>query len=257
MANKRGRKRNSGERYPSGDLKPVIAPALWGRIRDDLGGRFNPFLRTELSRLSHHRVLSDRQTLAGFYIGDIYRQYYDQKDPPKTPHGCNSLDKIKLRLSSRQSLVFSAEKISEKEWRTIQNEVEALPQKLRSAVLDLCVLNEPINPTIYPEMRVFLDRIARVCEADWARYQAPELTFPKRRTSTKVAPKPSDDDVDGAVVEKILLTLRPDLKAEEVSDTKDMFLAYRDRENFRQEKLANGTASRGSPRARKEQLKST
>jgi hypothetical protein len=256
MANKRGRKRKSGERYPSGDLKPVIAPALWGRIRD-IDGRHNPIFRTELSRLSFHGELSNTQTLAGFYIGDIYRRYYDQKNPPKTPHGWNSLDKTGLRLSSRQPLVFSAEKMSEKEWRTIENEVEALPQKLRSAVLDLCVLNEPINPMIYPEVCRFLDRIAHICEADWAHYQAPGLTVPKRRASTKAAAKPSDDDVDGAAVEKILLRLRPDLKAKEVSDMRDMFLAYRDRENFRQEKHANGKALRrerfGNPsRARKE-----
>jgi hypothetical protein len=68
--------------------------------------------------------------------------------------------------------------MSEKEWRTIENEVEALPQKLRSAVLDLCVLNEPIIPMIHPEVRHFLDRIAHICEPAWARYQAPELTFP-------------------------------------------------------------------------------
>ena len=199
MANKRGRKRKSGERYPSGDLKPVIAPSLWRRIWDH-GGEFNPLFRTELSRLSYHGELSDRQTLAGFYIGDIYRRYYGQKNSPKTPHGSNSLDKIELRLSSRQPLLFSAEKMIEKEWRTIENEVEALPQKLRSAVLDLCVLNEPINPMIYPEVRHFLDCTAHICEPDWARYQAPELTFPKRRRSTKVAAKPSNDDVDGAAV---------------------------------------------------------
>jgi hypothetical protein len=242
MENKRGRKRKTGERYPSGDLKPAIAPALWRRIRDH-GGEFNPLLRTELCRLSYHGELSDRQTLAGFYIGDIYRRYYGQKNSPKTPHGCNSLDKIELRLSSRQPLVFSAEKMGEKEWRTIENEVEAQPQKLSSAVLDLCVLNEPIIPTIYPEVRHFLDRIAHICEPDWAHYQAPELTFPKRRRSTKVAVKPSDDDVDVAVVEKILLTLRPDLKAKELSNASDMFSAHRDRENFRQEKLADAKAS--------------
>jgi hypothetical protein len=67
--------------------------------------------------------------------------------------------------------------------------------------------------------------------------------IPERRRSTKVAAKPSDDDVDVAVVEKILSTLRPDLKAKELSNASDMFSALRDRENFRQEKLADEKAS--------------
>jgi hypothetical protein len=88
--------------------------------------------------------------------------------------------------------------------------------------------------------------------ADDAAHAAPHcafqiMIFPKRRRSTKAAVKPSDDDVDVAVVEKILLTLRPDLKAKELSNASDMFSAHRDREIFRQEKLANAKASPRKP----------
>ena len=68
-----------------------------------------------------------------------------------------------------------------------------LPQALRDAVLDLCVLNEPINPTLYPKMCEFLDRIGRICEADWAHYQTPKLTLPKAHPKTDAVSKLSDD----------------------------------------------------------------
>ncbi|HUI14736.1 MAG TPA: thiamine pyrophosphate-dependent enzyme [Xanthobacteraceae bacterium] len=123
--------------------------------------------------------MSDRQTLAGFYIGDIYRRYYGHGNPPTTAHGRNSLGQSKLRVNSRQLLMFTAEKLSENEWCTIENEVESLPYELRSAVLDLCVLNEPINSRLYAEMCRFLDRIADISEPDWARHHAPKVTFPK------------------------------------------------------------------------------
>jgi hypothetical protein len=208
MGNKRGRKRKSGERYPSGDLKPPVPPAAWGRIRD-LG---NPIFRTELGRLSFHRMLSDVQTHAGFYIGDIYRHFGGQENPRKTPAGRKSSEKIDRRLNSRQPLLFSAKDMRAEDWRTIENEVDALPKTLRTAVLDLCVFDRAINSRIYPELRDFLDRIARICAAHWARYQAPKMTFPKRRRRTEAAAKPSEDDADGAVVEEILSTLRPDLR---------------------------------------------
>jgi len=238
MANKRGRKRKPGERYPSGDLKPATAPALWARIRGVLG-EFDPIARTELTRLSFADVLSAAQTQAGFYIGDIYRQYFSQKDRQSTPHRRKCFQKIESRLYSRQPLLFIAKDFRVEEWRNIENEVEALPQTLRGAVLDLCLFNEPINPVIYRELRVFLDRIARICGKDWARYQPRELRFPKPVRSTKVTIKSNDEDVDVTVFEKILLRLRPDLNAKEVSDVRDMLLAIRDREDFRQAKLAN------------------
>jgi hypothetical protein len=146
-------------------------------------------------------------------------------------------------LYSRQPLLFIAKDFRVEEWRTIESEVEALPQTLRGAVLDLCVFNEPINPMIYPEMRDFLDRIARICGKDWARYQARELTLPKRRPRTEVTAKSYDEDVDGTAFEKILLRLKPDLNAKEVADARDMFLAIRDREDFRQAKLADRESS--------------
>jgi hypothetical protein len=250
MANKRGRKRKPGERYPSGDLKPAIAPAFWARIRD-IGGKSNPIFRTELYRLSVHHVLSDAQTLAGFYVGDIYRQYCTEKTLETTPHRRKSSDDmIDSRMNSRQPLLFSGKGMRAEQWHTVENEVEALLRPLRSAVLDLCVLNQPINSVIYPEMRNFLDHMAGICGADLAHSQVRKLTFPTRRPSTEVPAKHNtevaakhDDDAERAAFKETLKILKPDFKPKELSDATDMFLAFRDREDFRHAKLTGGTAT--------------
>ena len=69
MQNKPGPRKKPGERYPSGDLKPAVAPALWGRARR--GG--DPQLSSELARLCFNRELTETQAAAGFRIADIYR----------------------------------------------------------------------------------------------------------------------------------------------------------------------------------------
>src|SRR5271169_534708 len=69
MQNKPGPRKKPGERYPSGDLKPTVAPALWGRVRR--GG--DPQLSSELARLCFNRELTETQAAAGFRIADIYR----------------------------------------------------------------------------------------------------------------------------------------------------------------------------------------
>jgi hypothetical protein len=135
--------------------------------------------------------------------------------------------------------MFTAKKLSENEWRTIKNEVELLPYELRGAVLDLCVLNEPINSRLYAEMCRFLDRIADISEPDWARHHAPKVTFPKPRIDTQEAAKPSEDDVEDAVLENVLMALRPDPRLKRL---KKRYFAIRDREDFRQEKFAHRKA---------------
>jgi hypothetical protein len=69
MQNKPGPRKKPGERYPSGDLKRAVAPALWGRTRR--GG--DPQLSSELARLCFNRELTETQAAAGFRIADIYR----------------------------------------------------------------------------------------------------------------------------------------------------------------------------------------
>jgi hypothetical protein len=69
MPNKPGPRKKPGERYPSGDLKPTVAPALWGRTRRS----GDPQLSSELARLCFNRELTETQAEAGFLIADICR----------------------------------------------------------------------------------------------------------------------------------------------------------------------------------------
>src|SRR6185437_14791417 len=69
---KRGPRKKSGGRYPSGDLKPAISPAAWGRIQQ-FPRMFGALLASELGRKRLHRELTSDQAGAGFYIGCIYR----------------------------------------------------------------------------------------------------------------------------------------------------------------------------------------
>jgi hypothetical protein len=69
MQNKPGPRKKPGERYPSGDLKPTVAPALWGRVRR----AGDSLLRSELARLCFNRELTETQAETGFLIADVCR----------------------------------------------------------------------------------------------------------------------------------------------------------------------------------------
>lgn len=254
---KRGRKRKPGERYLSGDLKPEVAPARWGRMRAFADLVDDPILKTELSRLIFHGELSEAQWLAGFYVGEIYRRYSNDRKLLKTRNLSNSSDGTEPHPNSQEAPLFSIKNMSDKEWRTVENELELLPRNLRDAVVGLCVWNDPVHSTMHREVLLFLDRIAHICEPYWARHQFCEVKFPKRRESTEIEAKPTDDDITCEAFKELLSHVRPDLNSKDASRAADMLLAYRDRENFRQEKLANSKAlrreSHGSPsRERKE-----
>jgi hypothetical protein len=69
---KRGPRKKAGERYPSGDLKPAITPAAWGRIQGS-PRYFGPLIASELGRKCLHREITKDEAEAGFYLGCIYR----------------------------------------------------------------------------------------------------------------------------------------------------------------------------------------
>src|SRR5215831_16860030 len=78
MRNRPGPKKKAGERYPSGGLKPVLPPAVWGRILNHGGPAFGRLWNTnaQLIRLSLHGELSDAQTEAGMGIAQVYRDMH-------------------------------------------------------------------------------------------------------------------------------------------------------------------------------------
>jgi hypothetical protein len=121
MRNKSGPRKKPGERYPSGDLKPLIAPALWGRARR--GG--DPQLSSELARLCFNRELTETQAAAGFCIADIYRSG-DSEDS----------------LDDRRGVAAASEPINPRtapDRIVLDRLLSEYPPKVREAAIELCV----------------------------------------------------------------------------------------------------------------------
>jgi len=143
MQNKPGPRKKPGERYPSGDLKPTVAPALWGRVRR--GG--DPQLSSELARLCFNRELTETQAAAGFRIADIYR----------SGDSADSLD-------DRRGVAAASEPINPRaapDRIALDRLLSEYPPKVREAVIELCVSNRTVDWRLRPEIRQLLDHVAR------------------------------------------------------------------------------------------------
>jgi hypothetical protein len=244
MRRKPGPRKKLGERYPSGDLKPAIAPALWGRARD-LGG---PQLSSELARLCFHRELTETQAEAGFLIADIYR------------HG-DSAESTKERGDAT-----AAAKRGDSRAARDRKELDALlseyPPKVSEAVIELCVSDRAVDWKLRPEIRHVLDHVALLWR-DALRRQADGPSKLGRRSGGRLGRRPraaSNQTTEGTEVrfdfdpeveafKKVIAVLRPDLDAGGIAHLVDEFIALRDREEFRQEKTMQHGAKR-QPRGR-------
>jgi hypothetical protein len=143
MQNKPGPRKKPGERYPSGDLKRAVAPALWGRTRR--GG--DPQLSSELARLCFNRELTETQAAAGFRIADIYRNG-------------NSADS----LDDRRGVAAAFEPVNPRvvpDRIALDRLLSEYPPKVREAVIELCVSNRTVDWRLRPEIRQLLDHVAR------------------------------------------------------------------------------------------------
>jgi hypothetical protein len=140
MRRKPGPRKKLGERYPSGDLKPVISPALWGRARD-LGGAQ---LKSELGRLCFHRELTDTQAAAGFLIAEIY--------------SCEeSTDSVEERPDATTA---AATRPAHAARTALDCLLAEYPPKVCEAVIELCVLSRAVDWKLRPQIRQLLDHVA-------------------------------------------------------------------------------------------------
>ncbi len=229
MRRKPGPRKKPGERYPSGDLKPVIAPALWGRIRD-LSRDKKPC--SEVGRLCFHRELTDTQAAAAFVIADIYRSG-------------DSEDSAKERRDGTTAATEGDPHGSQRDRKALDDLLSEYPPKLREAVIELCVLNRNVDWKLRPQIRQLLDHVAlwrwpgtRRRQADGGSKLA-RRSIPRRRRAASIqAPEGTEPrpDLDVEAVDKLIAALRPDLDADGKACLIDHFVALRDREKFRQEK---------------------
>ena len=136
------------------------------------------------------------------------------------------------------------------------------PPKVREAVIELCVFNRAVDWKLRPEIRKVLDDVA-LLRSDALRQQAVSQSMSGRRTGARRTPpldharssrrlraasnqtpestelRP-DFDPDVEAFKKGIAVLRPQLDADGIARLVDEFIALRDREEFRQEKIMQG-----------------
>jgi hypothetical protein len=241
MQNKPGPRKKPGERYPSGDLKPTVAPALWGRVRR----AGDPLLRSELARLCFNRELTETQAETGFLIADVCRC----SDSEESAKECTD-----AALAATRGDLHA----TQKDRKAIDALLSEYSPKVREAVIELCVFNRAVDWKLRPEIRKVLDDVALLW-SDALRQQAVSQSMSARRTgarrtppldharssrSLRAASNPTpegtelrpDFDPDVEAFKKVIAVLRPELDADGIARLVDEFIALRDREEFRQEK---------------------
>lgn len=160
------RRRKSGERYPSGKLKPnrpaiePFSPALIQRIKRGAKARFeDPRLGSEVGMLLMLGELTAAQAAAAFRIASIYglfEYHAGRRRSARSPsydsaHGELLLDGV------AQARRDQRERAAARAFEKLQKEI---PHRLRAAVEQLAVEDRAINSLFYPELRRFLDQLA-------------------------------------------------------------------------------------------------
>ena len=160
--------RPPSDRYPSGDKRPGIAPAVFYRIREH-GVRLgvDPRLATVLGRMGMFKELAEAEVDAGFRIADIYGRYESLKGIPRRhaaspsyQRGFGSKDGVDTdrmlpdELKRHQRALKRATKAFDK--------LQALmpDDRLRDLIERVCCDNEEINPVLKPGLAAALHDIA-------------------------------------------------------------------------------------------------
>jgi hypothetical protein len=219
MRRKPGPRKKLGDRYPSGDLKPVIPPALWGRVRDLCG---DPRFNSVFGRLWLHGEVTDAQAAAGFLIADIYRSG-DFEEASKGRTGVTTAG------------TGVGPNASQRDRKELDDLLSVYPPKVRNGLIELCVLNRTVDWELRPQIRRVLDHVATQLAA---RNEAPPTSarMRRRRESSNQASEGTkyDCDPDVEAFKKVIAVLRPDLDADGKGRVIDHFVGLRDREEFRQ-----------------------
>jgi hypothetical protein len=249
MPNKPGPRKKPGERYPSGDLKPVIVLAFWGRIRRSGDKQAS----SELARLCFNRELTETQAEAGFLIADICRC----SDSEESAKECTDAASAATRGDPHAT---------QKDRKALDALLSEYPPKVSDAVIELCVFNRAVDWQLRPEIRKVLDDVA-LLRREALRQSAVSQSMSGRRTGARRTPpldharsswrlgaasnetpegtelRP-DFDPDLEAFKKVIVVLQPELDADGIARLVDEFVALRDREEFRQEKQCNDSVGR-------------
>lgn len=251
--NKGGRPRKSGERYPSGKLKPQantqaqdvvgsssISPTSVHRIRE-LGRAFalDPKLGTELGRLLLLEQVTSLEAAAGFRLADIYRRFERQ-------HGRRRFAKSPSHeFGFKGGPTVDDDDDAEKPFLAIQEKLKPFGSHARDHIETLCVDDQPIGPAALFEVRAILaylgkDHFKMHAAIIPARPQDQPGLKVGRRTAVAIAARAretlSRQRRDPA--EALAGLLRDVLPRDEVLEVLNFARALRARERYRSEKEA-------------------
>lgn len=240
------RPRKNGERYPSGKLKPQeqIAPAAWGRMKSEtIKIVLDPKMQSEIARLSFAGELSNSEATTAFRVAEIYQLYHRHKGLRTSPKsasyeiGFGSSDVDEERMSDEQLEMYEAAILkAERDWKSLDEGLSKFHGPVRSAIYTLCVENQPINPTLYGDVRAVLNAIAMRWGPEWRKRQ--RLTATLKRTTAPIeqlqAAVPRREDPGMKAVRAIARKLVPSLDQQGVDKVAEIWAALRDRERLRQ-----------------------
>src|SRR5271170_1260361 len=159
MRRKPGPRKKPGERYPSGDLKPVIPPALWRRVQSVLNVSNDRRFNSELGRLWLHGELTDTQAAGGRVIACIYRNGDSEEEDKDRRHATAAATDVDPHASQRDR-------------KALDGLLSEYPPKLSEAVIELCVFNRTVDWKLRPQIRQLLDDVARWWWPDTRRRRA-------------------------------------------------------------------------------------
>jgi hypothetical protein len=186
--------------------------------------------------LCFHRELTEIQAAAGFLIADIYRNG-------------DSAESAKERRDATAAARRGGLNAAQKDRRALDALLSEYPPKVSTAVIELCVSNRTVDWNLRPEIRQVLDhftllwrdalRQQAVKELKWVRRgggRSPTPPAVTNQTTERTEVRPNFDP-ELEAFKKMIAVLQPDLDAAGRATAMDEFVALRDREEFRQEKI--------------------
>lgn len=267
-----GRPKQSGERYPSGKLKPqgsAMSGVLWRRLVDyghQVG--VDQRLASELGRLWHFRELTLAQLVAGQRIGEVYGRYErfkNLKRSLRSPSYERSYgeagaheDHLGLDMMTEMERQIRA---AESEFKFLNGETIFLPHsyqpvlnpgkipaKLRSIIEALCVEDRSINPMAYDDVREVLEDLAIVWKVNGSRSRSKAAGDAIQRPQLPGTPKPlKEPNLDLIYWIKVMRKLRPDLDEQQLGHVYATQQVLKQRELVRRATVGGGKSRKVVP----------
>lgn len=185
---KSGRPSKSGERYPSGQLKPqpkpqgdALSPVVIQRMfRDGAKLGIDPRLASEVGRLWCLRELTAQHAAVAFRIAGIYARFeraHGKRRSTKSPS-------YEMGHGGGEDFLDDAA-AEEDAFKDLQGWMDTLLDwRLRGAIEQLCVEDSAISSLALPKVRAFFDRMAPILGLTGKAARAAKAATHKRRDGT-------------------------------------------------------------------------